>query len=638
MKLLFNLKQMPSNDTNPGLGNPISEPTQPTPPTLPVQDGYSPQAVDNIPSAMPTPPAPVINNVYPEPMQPTPPAPPMPPVPPISPMPAINAPMPQGPVKKKSKKKLLIIPFILFILVLLVILTLVIKTGDQVVASAFLDSIGQHKIALGLDLSSKKNAALLTSLGGANLSNPESCQKVWNSFKEAQIFDSSASSYSAKATLEIRPTSTQYKDSLALQMYLDGRVNLNNAKIYAGTDTTLNADLNLIADLSDVTTPATPTSSATIDNYQSYVAYYQGKYDTATADTDKTYYMSQLDYYKTQLAQAKLAASSTNSTSALLRSLNWGNTSINFKGQGILSTSGAFTKIDNLGLKNNEFNVNGGLESWYGVPTNLTSTQASGVKDIINVSRDILANQYKKVLGEATGQYAMQVYCEDVESVVVDGPMVVEFGTGDNKESRNVRPIHITTKQVSNETLGNQMSIFFERLHDDAQFKSFVKGQYDNLGKYAEAYSKLSGGTTPTIPSRADYEKSVDASWENMLGKESRDQLVKSIKSETAATTAITSQDVNSVLYLDMKTGDYYGAKQQQTIKLDPKLLSTSQISQKLKDVIADGISIKTELYGISSGAQASTIDEPSTYKPITQLLTDVQGTSAFGKLMQAGQ
>ncbi|MEI7603686.1 MAG: hypothetical protein WCJ19_01580 [bacterium] len=556
----------------------------------------------------------------------------------------LNQPVYQPVIKprKRFKKRLILIPGVLFILIVLVIIaSLFVKIGDQAIASSFMDSVGNHKAAMGIDLLTSGNSlkAGTIKFSDVDLKNSSSCTQLWSDIKDQKLIDLSDNSFSFKETLDIRPINSDYKDKFYTQSFVEAGMDISNQKLSLITDISAGADFDTVTSIiNDLYASLNDTSfeEEQVTYYGEKVDQYTKKLSTATTDSEKKYNKSQLDYYAEEKAyyQDLLQKKKDNDPS---KYLNWGQTVANIKGQTMLTPSLGYLKLDNLQLKNNSGDRSDSLSDWYGKDFSLSTKQRQGITELISTLSDMLASKPGQIVSEDTGKFLMFYACSIIKEIKIDSPTNVEFGYGDYKVTKKVRPIQIISVDPNSKAYSDGLVTLFEKLEKDQVFSNYLKAQYDNIIKINNAGNKISNSSASSIK-QSEYNKFIDEMIQSAFGSNSRDLITKAFANtdKTDIRTDIRYEiTASSTYYMSMDQSKYYGSKVEEKLIFKDQSILDSLNNENAKDILKDGIVISAQVYDIQSGSKAFSINEPDKKTDINKLPDDITSLEVIKKAFE---
>jgi hypothetical protein len=227
--------------------------------------------------------------------------------------------------------------------------------------------------------------------------------------------------------------------------------------------------------------------------------------------------------------------------------------------------------------------------------------------------------------------------CKYIDKIDVGSPTNVDFGTGDKKVTKSVRPITVSMKNGSAYPADEVVNLL-EAFLNDNQAKTFLKAKYDVLSDISKQSQQLSGSSvTGPFPTKSDWDKQIDTAFSDALKSLTSDR--ESIKKSLVASDPVTSDSYTvtsspSILYISMSDGTIYGSSSKTTISLTDSALKNVTDSS-LKALLKDGIAITTQTYDQKSGKDVEAITLPTNNKSLTTFATDFYGTSMGKKLVE---
>ena len=308
-----------------------------------------------------------------------------------------------------------------FLVLLLAVGILFIPVGNQLVLARILDTFGDHRAALSVDLLASADdfsaqSEVLMKFAEIDLENPESCGEIWN-LNTYNLADYSKVAGAVSGTIY---PDNDYKENFYIEGYLAGNVNVDETKVFADIDTTANFDIRRWNELDEEFGNGSNSLETEIESIQ--------------AKIDGSLY---------------------------------------------LSTDNYLFDLNRLGLFGDK--IQGGIFFKYADTTGLNDAQKESFAKISSEIIEIMSTTPQDILSEDTGKALFSLVCSGIETVEVQNPSDIEFGYGEYKTIKQVRPVEFTLREDSEIIYLENSGDFLEKLFNDNKFRGFVKDQYPQI-------------------------------------------------------------------------------------------------------------------------------------------------------------
>jgi len=347
--------------------------------------------------------------------------------------------------KPKKKGRFLQNFFFSFLGLILLFALLIFPFASQSVLAMALDAGGLHKEAMFVDVLTKKAIPLATnaqangnvgtyisSISTLDVSKPESCRQVWS------VNNLNLNSYSEFGSDNYAQfqTTGKYQDWLKADAFSSSQISSNQAYF----------DLN---------------------------------------------FKGQLDLQVDKLAQKQKEIQKEDSLrNEDLERLNRAGTvtaALNF--QGVSTLDKFYYAVEKISLGANNFDL--GFNFKYADQNYLGEKEKQGAGKILEGLNEVLKINSKDLFSPSAGQDLMEIYCQRISSIKVLSPINKDFGTGQNKTTKNVRPIEIQFKEKLSNTEKTKAKALLRNIVLDNQLKSSIKSKYEGFKKIYDGQKQL---------------------------------------------------------------------------------------------------------------------------------------------------
>jgi len=305
---------------------------------------------------------------------------------------------------------------------------------------------------------------------------------------------------------------------------------------------------------------------------------------------------------------------------------------VNLNGQGVLTKSDAYVKLDNASLTNADATFSASLNNWYRQNYGLSETQQEGVTELSGIAKDIINLDYSQAVSEDIINDYSELSCEKIENVEILEIQEKEF----DGEKIRVRPIQIEMKEVDIAKETEEMEALNKRLLEDETLKDFLKNQYELAQRITTAGNKISELTEGFELTKEEYKQGVDDFFANEIeNKEQFEEMEEELSelengSQIEDYFEIITQP--TIYYLDAQSLELSGVESSIKFELTDlafeELIATDPKNQFIQTVLGEGLEIKTSLNNIKLNDKANKVEIPTEFKELEEFNSDFEESS----------
>jgi hypothetical protein len=272
-----------------------------------------------------------------------------------------------------------------------------------------------------------------------------------------------------------------------------------------------------------------------------------------------------------------------------------------------------FTKIF---LKNKNGTIDEKLNGPYKEDLKFSETQKQAIQDLSDLVSELGSTKPEQLFSQKSLEEIYTYYCSFIEKVEFKAAQNVDFGSGDSKTTKMVRPLLITFKANGSEITKEKLPALLDTISKDQTFISFFKSKYDSYVKFLKATDDIFNVKTNPI-TKSEFETNID-SYFNSFNK---DEFIKNLTSTDVVRVNGTKViDAKSLVYFDMSNMRVYGFETQTHV-----IPSERDMEEAFtKEVLKDGVKTKLQIFNVKHGDDVQKIELPQTDKPVESIVEDL--------------